>query len=214
MSAISVAIASPSGDMTRVVPDAVHAWRTWTLRDDPRTGSTLLMPIGGHRRAWTPRRPSRARCPFHRWHKAPDAGCSCGLYAVKDGRLLRGARDAAVLGTVALWGSIVEHQRGFRGELAYPQRLGLICPFCFWQRGAGAARADHVARGRRRRLVPVCDAHLTTATGAGYPVLELLDPVDVLGSLLATYAVDPIDRGLAATLTSPHGPPPGAPARR
>jgi hypothetical protein len=123
---------------------------------------------------------------------------------VRDAGLLRGARDPAVLGTVALWGRVVEHELGFRGEFAYPQRLGLVCPFCFWQRGAGTEPVDHVARTRRRRLVPVCGAHLRTATGAGYPVIELVDPARVLGSLLDTYAVDPIDRRLAAALTSPY----------
>jgi hypothetical protein len=142
------------------------------------------------------------------------AGCSCGLYAVRDPGLLRGARDPAVLGTVSLWGRIVEHELGFRGQLAYPQRLVLVCPFCFWQRGAGTAPVEHVARTRRRRLVPACDAHLRTATRAGYPVIELLDPAHVLGSLLDTYAVDPVDRGLAAALTSPDRSVRFAPVRR
>ncbi len=117
--------------------------------------------------------------------------------------LLRAARAPAVLGTVDLWGRIMEHEWGYRAELAYPQRLGLICPFCFWQRGAARGKVDHVARVGRRRLTPVCEAHLATATDTGYPVSGLLDPADVLGSLLATYLVDPIDRRLADRLTSP-----------
>jgi hypothetical protein len=108
-----------------------------------------------------------------------------------------------VFGTVDLWGRIVEHERGFRGELAYPQRLGLICPFCFWQRGVGAGTVHHVARVGRRRLVPSCDPHLAVGIDTGYPVTELLDPADVLRSLLATYLVDPIDPASAMGRVTP-----------
>jgi hypothetical protein len=80
-----------------------------------------------------------------------------------------------VLGTVDLWGRIMEHEWGYRAELAYPQRLGLICPFCFWQ------------------LTPSCDAHFATAIDTGYPVTAEFGPVEVLGSLLASYLVDPMD---------------------
>ena len=212
MSATGSMVALPAGEVSRVVPDAVDAWRTWTCATI-HARRPLLRPIGGHRRAWTPRRPTQARCPFHWSHRAPEVGCSCGLYAARDAGLLRGARDPAVLGTVALWGQIVEHELGFRGEVAYPQRLGLVCPFCFWQRGAGTATVDHVARTRRRRLVPVCDVHLASATRAGYPVIEPWTLRTYSGRSF-TYAVDPIDRGLAAALTSPDRPVKPAPAGR
>jgi len=185
-----------------VLAEAVHVWRTWTLHEDPRTRTPLLRPIGDDRRPWTPRVPMRARCFRRRSHRAPEERCSCGLYAVKSPHLLRAARAPAVLGTVDLWGRIMEHERGYRAELAYPQRLGLICPFCFWQRGAGTATVDHVARVGRRGLTPSCTSHLATAIDTGYPVTELLDPTDVLGSLLATYLVEPIEPQ-ADRLTSP-----------
>jgi hypothetical protein len=194
------------------LPAAVHAWRTWKLRVAPATGRAVLIPIGGDRHAWTPRRPMRARCPRHRSHRAPDPGCSCGLYAVKDAGLLRAARDPAVIGTVDLWGMIVEHERGFRGAFAYPQRLGLICPFCFWQRGAGRAEVDHVARSRRRRLVPMCNEHLDRARIVGYRVFELWEPAAVLDALLGAYAVDRIDRDLVSRLTAPDSGPRGGTA--
>ncbi|MGH2630629.1 MAG: hypothetical protein ACRDHI_08730 [Actinomycetota bacterium] len=122
---------------------------------------------------------------------------------MKSPHLLRAARDPAVIGTVDLWGRVMEHERGFRAELAYPQRLGLICPFCFWHRGAGAGTVDRVARVGRRRLVPTCEEHLRTAIDTGYPVRGFLDPAEVLGALLAAYLVDPIDRSLVGRLTSP-----------
>jgi hypothetical protein len=195
-------------DRSGNLSDAVHAWRAWTIRAERGTRTPLLAPIGGDRRPWTPRTAMRARCPRHRSHHAPDPRCACGLYAVKDAALLMTARDPAVLGTVDLWGTIVEHERGFRGEFAYPQRLGLICPFCFWNRGAAAAvEVGHVARSRRRRLVPMCDAHLELARCTGYVVDALLDPAAVLEGLLGTYGVEQIDRGLASRLTSPDSDP-------
>ena len=46
---------------------------------------------------------------------------------------LRRTRCPAVLGRVALWGRVIEHEHGYRARFAYPQRLRLICQFCFWQ---------------------------------------------------------------------------------
>ena len=129
--------------------------------------------------------------------------CSCGLYGVKDPSLLREARDPAVLGTVELWGRVMEHELGFRGALGYPQRLGLICCFCSVQRGGTVGTVAHVARVRRRRLVPLCEPHLALAGRCGYPIGELLNPSDVLAELLGAYAVDPVGSVLAAARLRP-----------
>jgi hypothetical protein len=122
---------------------------------------------------------------------------------VKAPHLLRAARAPAVIGTVDLWGRVMEHAWGYRAELAYPQRLGLICPFCFWQPRTGTRTVDAVVRVGRRRLVPTCETHLGTAIDTGYPVGELLEPRPVLGSLLGTYLVDPIDQQLVELVTLP-----------
>ncbi len=114
---------------------------------------------------------------------------------------LRRARDPAVLGTVALWGRIVEHEHGFRASLAYPQRLRLICYLCFalWGRRApGDARV--VVRHHRGRMVPLCEPHLELSRRYGYPIPRILAAAAVESVLLATYAVDPLrDLGGAAT---------------
>ncbi len=137
-------------------------------------------------------------------HRAPARGCSCGLYAVKDPLSLREARDPAVLGSVDLWGRIVEHERGFRGEFAYPQRLGLICSFCSLQRRAEmVGEVAQVARVGGGRLLPLCDPHLALADRSGYPIGELLRPSDVLAELLGAYAVDPIDPASPSLLHLP-----------
>ena len=58
----------------------------------------------------------------------------------------RGARPCS--GRVALWGRVIEHELGYRARYGYPQRLRLICQFCFWQWGT------HGVTPTVRRLVP------------------------------------------------------------
>jgi hypothetical protein len=73
---------------------------------------------------------SCARGPFGRSHQAPDEGCSCGFYAMKDpsdvvvpwllGETFEaaGVRTGVVSGRVLLAGKVIEHEHGFRAELA------------------------------------------------------------------------------------------------
>lgn len=104
---------------------------------------------------------------------------------------LRRTRDPAVVGTVALWGRVLEHEHGFRAEWGYPQRLTLICRLCFWQRGLGhSAMPTSVVRHRDGAMVPLCDAHLELCRRHAYPIPRLLDAQSVEHVLLDTYVVD------------------------
>jgi hypothetical protein len=55
-------------------------------------------------------------------HRAPDEGCDCGFYAVKDLcsllQMLAGDVSGFVLGRVKLAGKIIEHELGYRAERA------------------------------------------------------------------------------------------------
>lgn len=53
---------------------------------------------------------------------APRENCSCGIYAASslDGAMKHGN---LVIGRVALWGTVIVHESGWRGEFAYPQAL-------------------------------------------------------------------------------------------
>jgi hypothetical protein len=96
-----------------------------------------------------------------------------------------------VLGTVALWGRVLEHAHGYRAERGYPQRLTLICPLCFWQWGADPRhRPEVVVRRRGGRLVPLCGPHLELCRRNGYPSRHVLEAGVVERALLDAYAVD------------------------
>jgi len=54
--------------------------------------------------------------------------CTCGIYGSKDLDRLRRSQYwqfGGVHGEVNLWGSVVEHERGFRAQFAYPKTLHL-----------------------------------------------------------------------------------------
>ena len=171
--------------------EPIHAWRTWTLVG-PRDGSWVrLAPIAGDGRPWPPRRPAEASCIRRRSHVRPELDCTCGLYAVESPDELRRTRDPAVLGTVALWGRIVEHEHGFRAALAYPQRLRLLCYLCFTLWGSnGPGDCEVVVRHRGGRMVPLCGPHLELSGRYGYHLRRILSARTIESELLATYAVD------------------------
>src|SRR5512132_4078558 len=81
-----------------------------------------------------PRRAVEARCTTspiltHSLHPhvAPNASCTCGIYAGRSLGDFDRPRPAwpppSVVGTVALWGTVIEHERGWRARYAYPARL-------------------------------------------------------------------------------------------
>ena len=79
-----------------------------------------FIPLPGDRRLVVPP-PAPAAAPEP---EVPSATCSCGIYCADD----RSAAEHymsesgdSVLGRVALWGRVVRHDTGMRGEYAYPQ---------------------------------------------------------------------------------------------
>jgi len=167
------------------------AWRTWALAGSRDGADVRLMPIIGDTHPWPAREANRASCSLRRKHAGiPEVDCSCGLYGTDRDEVLRRTRSPAVLGSVALWGRIVEHALGYRAEYAYPQRLRLVCFVCFWRRGARATSCDVVVRQRGGRLVPLCGPDLELAARYDYPIHDRRPAFDVERTLLSTYAVD------------------------
>jgi hypothetical protein len=178
----------PLRDEAPLVAGPVIAWRAWALSGHDEL--LRLRPVGRFVRPWPPGRAVEAGCGHWRFHRAPSLGCTCGVHATRDPELLRRARGPAVVGTVALWGTIVEHALGYRARSAYPLQLCLVCSICFWQLGPGRARAPVVVASLgRRQSMPLCDDHLGTAFAIGLSVQRLTPAGDALDALLDIYAV-------------------------
>jgi hypothetical protein len=124
---------------------------------------------------WSPKRPLEARCIPHRrcylcdrsvvhasaTHHAPDVGCECGIYAAATPATLAPYLESSypgrtsverVLGQVRLWGAVVECERGWRGQHAYPDRL--YVPLRPAHEG-GRQAAVELAAGLRDYGVPI-----------------------------------------------------------
>jgi hypothetical protein len=121
--------------------EPIEAWRVWrVIRADRR----LLLASVIHETLWQPLEPLRAAClrrtlrttlrlGRQHAHESPKPGCSCGVYAAG----LDFVRhylldplpsqwgDPRVLGRVALWGTVVECEHGYRASLAYPTQIYL-----------------------------------------------------------------------------------------
>jgi hypothetical protein len=165
-----------SDEAVDLAPDyvePVHAWRLWEVEDVgavPRLRSLYRICF------WPVRAPFEARCEAHRFrlprrprHAAPMATCTCGVYAVPfelmrkrlalhDG-LPRGR--SLVVGTVALWGDVIECERGWRAAFAYPSRL-------FMTRESGAA--EEQVSGLLEYGVPI---ELLDTTGVAEALVEM-----------------------------------------
>ena len=141
--------------------EPIVAWRAWGLGLGP-DGRPELRPVIYSGESWPARTSARATCPPHGrpGHLAPERECTCGLYAVDglDRIPTITGRDVTVIGSVALWGRVLEHDAGYRAELGYPQRLRLVCGSCW---AAGRLRADvvDVAPTTRGTLLGLCADH-------------------------------------------------------
>ena len=175
---------------TEVQAEPILAWRSWTLTGRRDGEGLLLRPVTAGSRAWRPREVAQATCRLAWSHEAPNADCSCGLHATRELDFLRRTRCPAVLGRVALWGRVIEHEHGYRARYAYPQRLRLICQFCFWQESAAASKPDVVSWYARDLLVPMCVHHLGVAEANGMRPRRILPAGIVDLRLRETYAVD------------------------
>ena len=170
--------------------EPVLAWRSWALSGTGTGERLLLRPVAGRAHPWPPRQIVRATCKRHRSHDAPEVDCRCGLHASQSIAILTRTRCPAVLGRVALWGRVVEHDFGYRARFGYPQRLRLICQFCFWQHGAAVDTPHAVGWFPPDRLVPFCAEHLEIARAIGMRPWRLLEASAIEQELLGAYAVD------------------------
>jgi len=162
----------------RVVPDYMEpiiAYRVWDRTERGLLGGK------GVTHTWIPKQPEVAMCRAQGggwmfndpeqahvvcdrsgvWSRAsaPVAGCTCGIYALKNEADLwqqfHGG-EIDVWGSVKLWGRIIEHDTGYRAEFAYPDRLH-VRGREFAARVADLYGCDVIAEPRRPEVVPVPD---------------------------------------------------------
>jgi len=119
------------------VPDYISpitAYRAW------QWNANGLRSLNGER--WLPGHPLTASCRVdaissisglskvtHNPDELPHFGCTCGVYAAKTIEHLRqcGYKKFGVHGEVCLWGKVVEHERGWRAQFAYPKTF-IVAP--------------------------------------------------------------------------------------
>lgn len=179
---------SPGRHAAPLSIEPVIGWRAWALRWDGADRVELASPL--QQFDWRPRQPSRARCASHPGTQVPNLRCTCGLYAVS--RLERLPAAAAitsnsrigVVGSVAMWGHVVEHANGYRAQLGYPDRLRLICRHCL--RGGRDGVPIRIERVYGGDVEPVCEAHATSGRSFGREI----EPEQLQQMVLSAYAVD------------------------
>lgn len=104
----------------------ILAYRSWRLREDGMLAGYWDGSVWG-------KGAEQASCPLcgAEDHKVPKKTCSCGYYAFRKPTLysIRDPHGVIILGSVLLWGKIVEHTEGYRAEFAkiealfYPHHL-------------------------------------------------------------------------------------------
>jgi hypothetical protein len=107
------------------IPDYISpivACRVW------RWDTSGLKSLNG--KTWSPGQPLAAKCGAghtHDAHEPPHLDCTCGVYAAKNIEHLRqlGYEGRGIRGEVHLWGTVVEHEFGWRSQFAYPKSLVL-----------------------------------------------------------------------------------------
>lgn len=181
-----MAIAPLLADPPELSTEPVMGWRVWRLHAGP-DGPRLMSVTRPY--VWPTAEPIRAKCDLHHGRlPTPDVRCSCGVYAAANpddlSRVQVLSTDASVVGSIAMWGRVVEHARGARSAFAYPARLRLVCATCL-RRGRGGVEAV-VVRRSDSELVACCARHSPRDRS------RTMDAAIVQAALLDAYAVEPM----------------------
>lgn len=109
------------------MPDYTHTltgWRGWIVQN----GVLKALGMSG---VWTPKKITAAECLNKANHACPSSACSCGYWSFKTlenlTEVLSGYTNSVqVIGSVEVWGKVIDCEKGFRSEFAYPKELWLL----------------------------------------------------------------------------------------
>jgi hypothetical protein len=149
--------------------EPVVGWRCWFVLPH----ELALRPIYRRGLAWRPGEAQEAVCPNDP-HEPPAEGCKCGFWTTCHPMLLQEVGwvhhppegtpklpGVLVVGEVALWGKVIQHERGWRGQYAYPRHLYAFTDDAAIAEGLRERYRVPVAYGaeaeRLRRVLPVDD---------------------------------------------------------
>jgi len=111
--------------ITKKIADYVEpitAWRSWSVKN------LKLIAIGTDYK-WEPMKKMEAECVHHS-HAAPTEKCTCGIWAFKSLDLLlpaiAGYSNVSAIGSVSIWGNVIETENGYRAQYAYPKEIWIL----------------------------------------------------------------------------------------
>lgn len=212
--------ASPIGPPDPVLeglPDFVEpllGWRAWKIRvpqnapDSCPSFSSIILDT-----PWTPRRKVSAEHSFDlgaNCHGLVQAKCSCGVYAYSRPAeafdYLTRVRDRLAcltvevgLGSVSLWGRVVQCERGYKAQYAYPRHIYLPATFARYLPVVSSSFGVPVGI-----YASTCEDEITLAVSSGHGCKERwnlrlkysgsLNPPN-LPTTVGFYDLDPFEAG-------------------
>lgn len=116
--------------LNKPMPDymaTLTGWRGWRIQNE-------RLKALGKEGIWEPCKAEAAVCTKEAGkHPAPSRECTCGYWSFKSMETLEKAltsypSSVVVIGSVEIWGRVIECENGYRSEFAYPKELWLLKP--------------------------------------------------------------------------------------
>ena len=126
----------PDASPTETRLGYVTAWRTWRVWLSSEGLSLHSVAAAPNLGEWQPLRPMEARCGYREMRppacecdSCPSGGNKCGIYAYREAPSSV-THAMGIVGRVAMWGTVIEHQTGYRSQFAYP--IDVAYGHCTW----------------------------------------------------------------------------------
>ena len=126
----------PDASPTETRLGYVTAWRTWRVWLSSEGLSLHSVAAAPNLGEWQPLRPMEARCGYREMRppacecdSCPSGDNKCGIYAYREAPSSV-THAMGIVGRVAMWGTVIEHQTGYRSQYAYP--IDVAYGNCTW----------------------------------------------------------------------------------